>query len=184
LSLEEIDTLESAITTTLIPILPLIFLAVICAGLTFWDAYSYRLPDILTLPLLLVGAIYGVHSHGSLETAVGALIGGGSFWLVAKIYFRTKQIQGLGQGDVKLMLAAGAWCGASLVSWVIFIGASSALIFVGLRLLYGMILQRDQRPLASVPSKKPFGQNKIPFGAFLAPALFLVILIDHQSGAL
>ena len=72
-----------------------------------------RLPDALTLPLLLGGLV----STALLEPwhltdhALGAAIGYATFRLVGALYRTLRGRDGLGQGDAKLLAACGAWVG-------------------------------------------------------------------------
>ena len=48
----------------------------------------------------------------SLEAAlVGAACGGGFLWLIAEGYFRLRHKEGMGLGDVKMMLMIGSFAG-------------------------------------------------------------------------
>lgn len=131
--------------------------ALLCAA---WiDAESFRLPDAITLPLILAGlavtyleapsALYG---HAA-ATALGYL----GFRLLDALYRRVRGRGGLGQGDAKLLAAAGAWLGLAALPWVIT-GAGVA----------GILLALALRRRADQP---------IPFGPALALAFFAARLL-------
>lgn len=152
-------------------------LGFIGAGLSIWLAYAsyidmqcFLLLDILTLPLILAGLVLASLGYGPsvLEACLGALIGFNAFWLVSTLYFKVRARAGLGLGDAKLMAAAGAWCGAMALPFVVLLGSVSALMWVGVLALRG-------RHVTS--------ELKVPFGPFLSLGFFLAWLLGN-AGAL
>jgi len=130
-------------------LLNLVFVAVLMA-LSFIDLDTFRLPDVLTLPLLgigLLGAFLIPGNPSGWESVFSAVGAGGLFWIIARVY-----PQGMGLGDVKLVAAMGAFLGFPgiflAVFWGSFVGA-----FIGIILL--------------LAGRKRFGQQ-IPFGPYLA----------------
>ena len=98
-----------------------------------------------------------------LAAAIGAIVGGGSLWLVREAYFRLRKVEGMGLGDVKMMLFVGAFLGWQLTLLTIFLAS-----LIGS--LIGIILMLAQ------------GRNmqmKIPFGVFLGPAAILSLFIGQ-----
>jgi leader peptidase (prepilin peptidase)/N-methyltransferase len=96
--------------------------ALLCAA---WiDAETFRLPDLVTLPLILTGlavtwwfdpvALYG---HAA-AAAVGYL----GFRGLNVAYRAVRGRDGLGQGDAKLLAAVGAWLGLAALPFVILGG--------------------------------------------------------------
>ncbi|MGH7111780.1 MAG: prepilin peptidase, partial [Stellaceae bacterium] len=85
---------------------------------------------------------------------------------VAWIYKKTRGGDGLGGGDAKLFAAAGAWVGALALPSVILVAALSALLAAALLRLAGVRLT---------------ARSAIPFGPFLALALWLVWLLGPLS---
>jgi leader peptidase (prepilin peptidase)/N-methyltransferase len=80
------------------------------------------------------------------------------------IYRQLRKRDGLGLGDVKLAGVAGAWLGWQTMSIAVEIAAVSALIvYLGRQRALG-------RPLRSI--------SYLPFGLFLAPAIWLGWLIE------
>ena len=94
------------------------------------DLKSYLLPDILTYPAALVGLVLGAARPdvGLLMAAIGAACGSGLFWLLATLYRRLKGVDGLGGGDVKLMLSVGAAVGLLGLPYAILCGSLVALL--------------------------------------------------------
>ena len=83
---------------------------------------------------------------------------GGAFLLLRETYFRLRNVEGLGLGDVKLAAAAGIWLGWQLFAVAVMLAAFAALVWVAGRSLAGGGWQRQQ---------------KIPLGVFLAPMVFV-----------
>jgi leader peptidase (prepilin peptidase)/N-methyltransferase len=128
------------------------------------DAETFRLPDGLTLPLILAGlaeawvfdreAIYG--------RAQGAALAAVSLIVLALIYKRLRKRAGLGMGDAKLLAAGGAWVGVGALPWVMMVGAVSALGWAGVMRLRGARLTAT---------------TKLPFGPFLAAGIWVCWLV-------
>lgn len=142
-------------------ILNLVFVAVLIA-LSFIDMDTFRLPDVLTLPLLGLGLLGAFlipgHPIGweSLGSAFGA---GGLFWVIARIY-----PQGMGLGDVKLVAAMGAFLGFPSIFLAVFLGSLTGAL-VGILLL----LSGRQR-----------FQQHIPFGPYLGLGAIIALLWGLQ----
>ena len=127
------------------------------------DVRRWLLPDALTLPLIIAGlAVSAMLDREQLtDHALGVALGYLGLRTLALLYYALRHREGLGQGDAKLLAAAGAWVGASALPQIILGAAASALITVaGLRLT-GVRLG---------------GHSALPFGPFLALATWLVWL--------
>jgi leader peptidase (prepilin peptidase) / N-methyltransferase len=136
-------------------------------GLGWIDLRQWLLPDMLTLPLVIagLGAAALFDPEQLMNRALGAAFGYLVLRAIALIYRALRHREGLGQGDAKLLAAAGAWVGASALPQVILGAAVSALLAVaGLRLA-GARLGR---------------QSAVPFGPFLAFATWLIWLFRGQ----
>ncbi|MGB6874852.1 MAG: prepilin peptidase [Candidatus Acidiferrales bacterium] len=93
------------------------------------------------------------------DAVIGAAIGGGLLWLVGEAYFRLRGREGMGFGDVKMMLMAGAFLGLRRTILTILAGS-----------LLGAILGA----IFILASRK--GSNyELPFGTFLGAAALLVV---------
>ena len=111
------------------------------------------LPNVITLPGVVVGLICSVFVAPGLQSALlGAAIGGGALFAIAETYYRIRGIDGLGMGDVKMLGMIGAFLGwpQMLVTLVV---ASSLGSIVGA----GVIV-----------SRRGGMQAALPFGTFLA----------------
>ena len=95
------------------------------------------LPDALTLPLILagLGATLLYDPADITEHAAAAAAGYLAFRAIEIAYRRLRGRDGLGQGDAKLMAAAGAWLGLAPLPTVVFMAAVFGLaIAAGLRI--------------------------------------------------
>lgn len=138
------------------------------AALAWIDFRTFRLPDRLTLPLIALGVWSNTIFLGTpLAAMAGAAIGYGVLFAVEKFYLRVRGRAGLGRGDAKLLAAAGAWCGAVFLPFVLMIGSISALLYVAL--------------LALVQRKMPDDSTAIAFGPWLALG-FLICWVIRAYG--
>ncbi len=118
------------------------------------DLQSFLLPDRLTLPAAVI-ALAGAGlllPVGWRDALIGASAGYGLFWILAKAYFAARGVDGLGGGDVKLMLSIGALTGWMGLPFAILIGSLGALVLSPVFLFAG---KKDDNPIP------------IPFGPFL-----------------
>ena len=104
------------------------------------DRRTGLLPDMLTLPLVVVGLAEGLLTEigaAPLDRIIGAVAGYALFAGLAFAYRRLRGRDGLGLGDAKLLAAGGAWLGWQALPDVILVGAAGALITA-------LVLQRGQ----------------------------------------
>ena len=143
--------------------------AVAAALLGWWllllallDLEHYWLPDRLTYPLIGLGLASAFYfgSPSPADSAIGAIAGFALLALVALTYKKLRGRDGLGGGDWKLFAAAGAWVGWRDLPLVLLIASLAALAAA-------LILH---------VRKADFLQQRLPFGAFLAPAIWLLYL--------
>ena len=132
--------------------------------LSYIDLRSFRLPDVITLPLILVGLCFNGFSalrFVNVEDSLwGALLGYAVLWFLNGLYRFIKKQDGIGMGDAKLLAALGAWLGWTVLPSLLFI-ASFAGIIGGL--IYLQWKQQNTR-------------NAFPFGPFLAFAGIIELL--------
>lgn len=129
------------------------------------DIKAYILPDGLTLggAVLALPASIFLFGHDWLNALLGGLIGAGVFWLVGILYLKRRGIEGLGFGDVKLMLSIGFLVTAELLSISVILAGLTALVAYGVIALLG----RNADALA---------EHRLPFGPFLCFAGWLTLL--------
>ena len=138
-------------------ILALVYLAYI-------DLRTFRLPDAITLPLILSGLLFNGLSQERLvffqDSVIGAILGYVSLWLLNFIYRQTKKQNGIGMGDAKLLGALGAWLGWLALPGILLIASLTGLIggFIWLQW------------------NKQNHRSAFPFGPFLAIAGIIELL--------
>lgn len=137
------------------------FLFLIALGVI--DHETGYLPDALTLPLIVIGlAVSGCSLFAPLAaSALGAVIGYGAFRLVDLAFQRVRGMEGLGQGDAKLLAAIGAWLGWAALPPAVFLAALLALAGVAAAALTGAKIGRE---------------TPVPFGPALAAAGALAMI--------
>jgi leader peptidase (prepilin peptidase) / N-methyltransferase len=94
------------------------------------------------------------------DAVLGAVVGGGLLWLVSELYFWMRRREGMGLGDVKMMLMAGAFLGARRTVLTILAGS-----LLGTILGVAFILAK----------RKNMSTYELPFGSFLGVAALLVV---------
>ena len=176
----------------------LVFVSALLA-LVFIDAEHMILPNAITYPGILFALIARVAipylsasphfddlpslAHGAFANLplwaaslagglIGALIGGGSLWLMGWTWEKLRGIEAMGLGDVKMMFMVGAYLGWRLTILTIFVGVLTGSI-IGILLM----AKQGQRNM----------QMLLPFGVFLglgavAALLFGAPLVEWYAG--
>jgi leader peptidase (prepilin peptidase)/N-methyltransferase len=146
-------------------------LAVIMAAIAAYDARYLIIPNILTIAAFVlvlgyagIGVSYTDFVHASAERMFRGAVSASVFLAIKIGYEKLRGRRGLGMGDVKLMGIAGAWLDWLTIVCVVEIAVLAALATYILR-------QRSKsRPLVRA--------GVIPFGLFLAPAIWLGWLLE------
>lgn len=176
----------------------LVFVSALLA-LVFIDAEHMILPNVITYPGIVFALVARIAipylsgtphfddipslSSGALAgmpfwvvslagAAVGALIGGGSLWLMGWTWEKLRGIEAMGLGDVKMMFMVGAYLGWRLTILTIFVG-----VFTGSVIGILLMARQGQRNM----------QMLLPFGVFLglgalAALLFGGPLVEWYAG--
>jgi leader peptidase (prepilin peptidase) / N-methyltransferase len=135
------------------------------------DIDRFIIPDSAVLAVALLGLLLvAVEASGGRAAALAdavlrAATIGGALYLLRAVYRRRAGVHGLGLGDVKLAAAAGPWLMWPTLPFAVAVAAVAALLAAGARAL----LVRERVHL----------QQELPFGAFLAPAVWLSLLIER-----
>lgn len=136
-------------------------LCVLSAILAWIDIRDGIIPDWLNLAIAGLGLVKVVLTSdptaGVAAVGEGAIIGT-AFWLLRRLYFAVRGVQGLGLGDVKFLGAAGIWVGIAGIPFVLLVATMTALACVG-------VMQISGRALTA--------QTSLSFGPFLAAGLLL-----------
>ncbi len=134
--------------------------------LTGIDLRTQLLPDLLTQPLLWLGLLLSLKPLfiSAPMAILGAAFGYGCLWSVSWLSKMLTGLDGMGQGDLKLLAALGAWMGPlSLLP----IGLMSALL--GTMVNGALILLRRQ------------GRNQpMPYGPYLAIAGWIWLIAGES----
>jgi leader peptidase (prepilin peptidase)/N-methyltransferase len=165
----------------------LVFVSALLA-LIFIDAEHMLLPNVITYPGIVFAVVARIAipllsgqthfddvpslAHGAFAglpiwvtstagAAIGALIGGGSLWLMGWTWEKLRGVEAMGLGDVKMMFMVGAYVGWRLTILTIFVGVLTGSI-IGIAL---MARQRDRSM-----------QMLLPFGIFLGLGAILSLL--------
>ena len=148
-------------------LLPFALLCALCAVLAWIDIRDGIIPDWLNLAIAALG-LAKITLAADLSTALEALgegiAIGAVFWLLRRLYFAYRGIQGLGLGDVKFLAAAGIWVGIAGIPIVLLIGTVTALVCAG-------VVQLSGRALTA--------QTSLSFGPFLAGGLVLTVGVQQ-----
>jgi leader peptidase (prepilin peptidase) / N-methyltransferase len=94
-----------------------------------------------------------------IDALLGAALGSSLLWTVSEAYFRLRGREGMGLGDVKMMLMAGAFLGVKRTVLTIFVGS-----VLGSVIGVGFILARRKG-----------SDYELPFGSFLGMAALLAV---------
>jgi leader peptidase (prepilin peptidase)/N-methyltransferase len=136
--------------------------AFLLIAMTFIDADTQFLPDSLTYPLLWCGML--VNLFGMIvplqEAVIGAVAGYLALWLVNAIFKAIRKVDGMGNGDFKLLAALGAWLGWKMLPLIVLLSALVGSV-VGIALI--VMAKHDRK-------------NAIPFGPYLAGAGMIALL--------
>ena len=138
-------------------------LAAMLIALSVVDLRQWRLPDALTLPLVLAGILCAAALGWDTPEARAAAAAAGFlvFALIGWAYRRVRGIDGLGLGDAKLLAASGAWVGLAALPSVVLAACGLAGLWLLVMHVKGAALSRH---------------SGLPFGPLLAAGTWLVWL--------
>lgn len=137
-------------------------------AIIFIDLEHMIIPDVITLPGIALALAYSLTSAGMgiLPSLLGALVGGGSLYLIAILGDWLFKKESMGGGDIKMAAALGALLGWKNVLLVFFV---SALIGV-LASIFVMAFSAKFRR-----------ERMLPFGPFLALAGFYAMIYGEKT---
>ena len=138
--------------------------------ISFIDFEFKIIPDVISIPGIIIGLVMGIVAEfyqpfsypltqGALDSLLGMLIGGGSLYLIAYLYYLYSKQEGLGGGDIKLLGWTGAMLGASSVLPTILIGSVLG-SFIGVAVI--VFMKGDRK-------------TEIPFGPWLSLGAIIYI---------
>jgi len=139
-------------------------------ALIFIDAEIQILPDVIDLPGIVIGIAIGALALGNsypslvlssslVDALLGALFGASVLLAIIGIYWLVRRVEGMGQGDVKMLAMIGATLGWRAIPGVLLLASvAGALIGVPIALRSGRGMQLP-----------------LPFGVFLGLAALAVL---------
>jgi leader peptidase (prepilin peptidase) / N-methyltransferase len=142
-------------------------LCLLSATLAWIDIRHGIIPNWLNLAIAGLGLSTALLMDGPSSAFQAAFEGaaiGAVFWLLRRLYFSFRKVQGLGLGDVKFLAAAGIWVGVAGLPVLLLLATLTALIYAGLLQLAGRQLN---------------GQTSLSFGPFLAIGLLFAVGVQH-----
>jgi leader peptidase (prepilin peptidase)/N-methyltransferase len=135
--------------------------------LAWIDIRDGIIPDWLNLTIAGLGLAKAAVAGGFLagiEAAVAGAASGLIFWLLRRLYFGLRKIQGLGLGDVKFLAAAGIWIGLAGLPTLLLTAALTALTAAAVMQCAGRDMNRG---------------TSLPFGPFLTIGLLLALVVQQ-----
>ena len=141
----------------------------------FIDLKHYIIPDVISLPLIVIGVGFAflTPEPGWKSAVLGGVVGFSLFYTIAWLYFRYKQVVGLGGGDIKYLAAVGAFVGIVGLPFVLLISSFVAIMaFLAMSILK---IKRQEPHIQDVPIEQ--GQNILPYGPFLVLGTFLYLML-------
>jgi leader peptidase (prepilin peptidase) / N-methyltransferase len=145
-------------------------LAMIVITIAVIDARHFIIPDELNVVAFALGLAHaGLADDPATEAIALAALRGAAlafvFLIVRATYQWLRGRQGIGLGDVKLAAVAGAWLDWQMMPIAINIAALMALVIYTIRQI---ALGRSIRTT-----------DRLPFGLFLAPAIWVSFILDR-----
>jgi leader peptidase (prepilin peptidase)/N-methyltransferase len=115
-----------------IMLVPRLLFACILIVLFAIDLEHHLLPNVITLPGIVIGLAFSTMlPPGLVDALIGVVAGGGSLWLIGEAYYRYSGQEGMGGGDVKMLAMIGAFLGwQSVILTLVLSSFAGALIGV------------------------------------------------------
>lgn len=137
---------------------------------SFIDLEHFLLPDVITLPSLVIGLVGGFLNpeRSFLDALMGMLVGGGFLWSIAFIYQALRKEEGMGGGDIKLLAWVGAVLGWKAIPFIIITASLVGSVF-------GLIIAGRKENSQGI-------KTVIPFGPYLAGAAILYVCGGEEIG--
>lgn len=177
-----------------------LFFTCLIIVLTITDLRVRLLPDLMTWPGFAAGLVFSTfvppnegfartlswrllhqplqpNVAGLIDGILGAAFGGFLLWGLATGYKLVRKREGMGMGDVKMMVMIGAFLGLRGTFWTILLGSLLGSV-IGLSVVVALYLGGWQRKLAERGSQRGLGtvsalrwaiasQYQLPLGTFL-----------------
>jgi len=139
------------LTPELLVALTLFFLLWVLSAI---DLETFLLPNVLTYQGIFIGLLFSYWLGDLQASLIGAVLGYGVFWLVAKLFFMLTGREGMGAGDFKLLAMLGAFMGWQALPFIIL---ASSIVGTVVGIIFLLLSRRGMHA-------------EIPFGPYLAMA--------------
>jgi len=167
----------------MVSIITLLSVAGFTVPAAVWDVRTNRLPNWMTVPAAVLGAVFHVVA-GALQ-GPSVLAGGWNGLLLALLGFAAGffpllliwLVGAAGAGDVKLLGAVGAWLGPRLTLYTYVLSMIVAL----LASLVMLLIQFGRSRVTNTSSKSDW--RRVPYGVPVALATWLILLWNLISPA-
>ena len=146
--------------------------ALVMLAIAVIDGHSFVIPDWLNVTAVILAIIHAAALEpDAMLQAIGIAVIRGVilaliFFALRYAYMQFRGRQGLGLGDVKLALVAGAWLDWLMIPVAIEIAAVAALSAYLLRQL--------------LSGRSISATNRMPFGLFFAPAIWICWVLEMR----
>jgi leader peptidase (prepilin peptidase)/N-methyltransferase len=167
-----------------------LYLVMALTAISFIDLEEMIIPDLITLPGMVIGLAAAVASPqleltglwlgtrlfdwgltnfrliSLIGSVLGLVLGGGIIWLIFEGYYLWRKEEGIGGGDFTLMAMIGAFLGWRSIFLTIFFGSVLAMLAaVGMSIRKGEFLSP---------------RMKLPFGPFLSLAALIYLFFGPR----
>ncbi len=126
------------------------------------------------IPLGIIASIVGWLPLTPQASILGTVFGYALLWIVRKVFWHVRQLEGLGQGDLELLAAIGAFTGP--------LGCWSSLVIgsLGGSVTALALLLMSKQP----PGFSHIGHTRLPFGPFLALGALAFVFFSSRITSL
>ena len=132
------------------------------SALCYFDFKTFKLPNILTAGVLILGIIYNIYNDQNLWVPISSFLISSSLLLVISfVYYKWRGQHGLGMGDIKLFAAGAVWLSPFQLPLVLLISSLMGILY--------FMVSAGRKDTALL-------KQKIPYGPFLAIAIWLTWL--------
>ena len=145
----------------------LLLFGALLIAIAFIDLQHKIIPDVLSLPGIVVGFVFSLLPFSSLswmDSMIGIAGGGGFLLLVGLAFEKMTGREGMGMGDVKMLAMIGAWMGWRALLFIILLSSLAG------SLIGGALLLLSRQGV----------RTRIPFGPFLALGTLIYLFFGHE----
>jgi leader peptidase (prepilin peptidase)/N-methyltransferase len=131
-----------------------LILTYVLIAIAFIDLNHQLIPNVLTLPMMVIGLLFRIWQGEIIAGILGGLIGGGFLLIITLLYPK-----GMGMGDVKFLAMSGVFLGWEKALFILFSGSVLGLLVI----IPLMLLKKIDR------------KSAFPFGPFLVVGTLIAL---------